>query len=155
MDRKAVFTPAFQEFLTSQQIVEHQERTQSRYRQEDGTFKMHATEWRDILRPSYRQEILPQTLTVADVQHDRWPVACYRFHLKDGTILETFAQHTREFLGNDMTVDFMGLQRVVEGKEPEIMDQFCWSISEVNEYLPGVMGNRRGSNMEVMEPNPV
>jgi hypothetical protein len=174
MDRRAVFTPSFNEFLESQQRVAHQVREQRRFPQGNpGEYKYAASEWKDVLEPSFRQEIIPQTLSEEDVRKDRWPSAIYRFHLANGTVIESFVQKSRDFLSNNVTVDFMGLRRVLLKKgtgtktveaeyEPgQLIEEFCWGEADVNQYLPTAGNAGRGGNnrmpavLEVTEPQPV
>lgn len=153
MDRVACFTPAFREFLDGQMEVSHQEQTRQRFRQEDGSYKYAASEWKDILKPSYTEQLVPQTLTEEDVHNDRWPVALSIITLKNGKRIETFVMHSRMFHGQNLTLDFMGVREVTSQKP---VDELCWTTAEINDYLPKVGGNRRTVKaLEVPEPNPI
>lgn len=164
MDRRAMFTPVFAEFLDSQKRVVREERTQSRYPAPEGKgYQYTSTEWRQIMEPSYIEQIVPQTLSDADVQNDRWPAAIYCFQLADGKQIETFVQRSREFHSMNLTVDFMGLRRVMRNGTREIIEEFCWSDAEMNDYLPQIAsggsttgtGRRTPKALEVEEPQPV
>lgn len=169
MDRKAVFTAAFNEFLESQKQVTHETRTQRRFKDEaTGGYKYTADEWTPVREPNFKQEIIPQTLTNEDLKHDRWPAPCYRFTLANGQVIETFVQRSREFLSHNLTVDFLGLRLVNKtGKGENIqftpganVDELCWGEAEMNEFLPQIVGNaatrgRTPKALEVREPNPV
>lgn len=149
MDRRAIFTPAFTAFLATQQRLAYEQQIRRRYRQPDGTFKYSAEEWQEVKEPSYRQDVIPQTLTDEDLQRGRWPIAIYRITLENGKIIETFAQSSREFLSNDITIDFMGLREVLKNGETREMDEFSWTDGEMNDYS---LGNLRGT---VLEPLPL
>lgn len=158
MDRRAIFTPAFNEFLATQQRTKCQEQKRQRFKQEDGSFKYHSDEWTDVMEPSYTQEVIPSTLTEADIHADRWPIAYYRFTLANGQVIETFAQQSRDFHSQNLTVDFMGLRRIVKNGDPIILDELSWTPSEINEYVPRIAGNRQGQRvrgLEVTEPEAV
>lgn len=165
MDRKAVFTPAFNEFLDSQKRVTHEVRTQRRYKEDNG-FKYAADEWTPVMEPSFKQEVIPQSLTNEDLAHDRWPAPCYRFTLANGQIIETFVQRSREFLSHNLTVDFLGLRlvnRTGKGEATrfspgENVEELCWGEADMNEFLPQIVGNSTGRTpkvLEVREPQPV
>lgn len=149
MDRRAIFTPAFTEFLKTQQESNCEQQTLKRFRQPDGTYKYLGTEWTSVMEPSYRQDLIPQTLTEDDVQRGRWPIARYRFTLANGKVIETFAQDTREYLSNNLTIDFMGIREVLKSGATREMDEFSWTKEEMNDH---VVGNMRGT---ILEPLPV
>lgn len=149
MDRRAIFTPAFTAFLATQQRTNCEQQTLKRYRQTDGTYKYVGSEWTEMMEPSYRQEMIPQTLAPEDLQRGRWPIALYRITLENGKVIETFAQSSREFLSNNITIDFMGLREVLKNGQTREMDEFSWTDGEMNDYS---LGNLRST---VLEPLPL
>jgi hypothetical protein len=158
VDRKAVFTGAFREFLDTQRRVVCEERTQRRYVGEGDEKKWSVTEWREVEENTYKEEVLPQTLSEEDIKNDRWPAAIYIFTLEDGRKLRSFVQESRDFGAQNLRVDFMGIELL--GKEPKKIEELCWGRSDINQYLPnvtGAQGRSRGRivGLEVDEPEPV
>jgi hypothetical protein len=158
MDRLAEFHPAFREFLDAQVRIDHERQERRRYRDPDtNKFAYTQSEWTPIYVNDFIMEALPQTLSNEDLKMDRWPAPIYVFRFPSGRKLVSKIQATREFLGQNVTVDFM---TVVEQKRDgtEVpLPEYNWAVEEINGFTPktdrrGIGGRGRRGELELMEP---
>lgn len=128
-DRKAVFPKLFETYLKTQEKVTHQLREQRRYPDPtvEGGFRFSQTNWEDVVEPSYKSEILPQTLTQEDIDNDRWPASVWRYEMEDGRVLMSFVVETRDYGSDDSVLDFMGIRDLSTNE-----DLYTWTKEEIN-----------------------
>jgi hypothetical protein len=113
------FRSQWTNYLKTQVKVLWQERRIARIGTEE--FPVPGDDWKDYLGPSYREEVMPQTLTDKDVKANAFESMKHIYYLEDGRILESYIQKSA-IVGTEK-VDYLGV-RDRETKEP--IPEYCW-----------------------------